>query len=197
MKRNLFFKIFFSYLVIVCLSFFVLDLLIKDEIKKVLTNKIEGELLTYAELIDLSSMQEMTDRFKQIARISGSRVTLVDAQGKVFADSEAEIAGLENHLNRPEIQEARLRGMGKSIRFSQSLGMDMLYIAVPIKDGAVIKGYLRLARSLHEVQNLIEKVYQSIFLALITVAVLSLIIALFISHRLAAPIRAMERFTEN
>jgi two-component system phosphate regulon sensor histidine kinase PhoR len=196
MKRNLFFKIFFSYLVIVCLSFFVLDLLIKDEIKKVLTNKIEGELLTYAELIDLSSMQEMTDRFKQIARISGSRVTLVDAQGKVFADSEAEIAGLENHLNRPEIQEARLRGMGKSIRFSQSLGMDMLYIAVPIKDGAMIKGYVRLARSLREVQNLIEKVYQSIFLALITVAVLSLIIALFISHRLAAPIRAMERFTE-
>ena len=196
MKRNLFLKIFFSYLVIVCLSFFIQDLLIKDEIKKVVTGNIEAELLTYAKLIDLNSAKAMSEQLRQIAQISNSRVTLVDAQGKVFADSEAEIAGLENHLNRPEIQEARLRGMGKSIRFSQSLGMDMLYIAVPIKDGAVIKGYVRLARSLHEVQNLIEKVYQSIFLALITVAVLSLIIALFISHRLAAPIRAMERFTE-
>ena len=88
MKRNLFFKILFSYLVIVCLSFFILDLLIKDEIKKVMTGKIESELLTYAELIDLNSAQKMSEQLKQIARISGSRVTLVDAQGKVFADSE-------------------------------------------------------------------------------------------------------------
>ena len=59
MKRNLFYKIFFSYLVIVCLSFLVLNLLIKDEIKKVMTAKIEGELLTYAELIDLRTAREM------------------------------------------------------------------------------------------------------------------------------------------
>ncbi len=76
------------------------------------------------------------------------RVTLVDAQGKVFADSEKEIALLENHFNRPEVQEARLRGKGKSIRFSQSIGVDMLYVAVPIKDRShrspVMSGWLVL-----------------------------------------------------
>ena len=196
MKRNLFLKIFFSYLFIVFLSFLVLNLLIKDEIKKVLTAKIEAELLTYAELIDLSSAQEMSEQLKQIARISGSRVTLVDAQGRVFADSEKNIAGLENHFNRPELQEARLRGKGKSIRFSQSIGVDMLYVAVPNMSKSQITGYVRLARPLHDVQSVIEKVYQSIFLAIVIVAIISLIIALFISYRLAAPIRAMERFTE-
>ena len=94
----------------------------------------------------------MSDQFRQIARISGSRVTLVDAQGKVFADSEKDIAQLENHFNRPELQEARLRGKGKSIRFSQSMGVDMLYVAVPIKTKAQITGYVRLARPLHDVQ---------------------------------------------
>ena len=196
MKRNLFLKIFCSYLFIVFLSFLVLNLLIKDEIKKVLTAKIEAELLTYAELIDLSSAQEMSEQLKQIARISGSRVTLVDAQGRVFADSEKNIAGLENHFNRPELQEARLRGKGKSIRFSQSIGVDMLYVAVPNMSKSQITGYVRLARPLHDVQSVIEKVYQSIFLAIVIVAIISLIIALFISYRLAAPIRAMERFTE-
>jgi two-component system phosphate regulon sensor histidine kinase PhoR len=195
-KRNLFLKIFCSYLFIVFLSFLVLNLLIKDEIKKVLTAKIEAELLTYAELIDLSSAQEMSEQLKQIARISGSRVTLVDAQGRVFADSEKNIAGLENHFNRPELQEARLRGKGKSIRFSQSIGVDMLYVAIPIKLKSQITGYVRLARPLHDVRSVIEKVYQSIFLAIVIVAIISLIIALFISYRLAAPIRAMERFTE-
>jgi two-component system phosphate regulon sensor histidine kinase PhoR len=195
-KRNLFFKIFFSYLFIVFLSFFVLNFLIKDEIKKVLTAKIEAELLTYAELIDLSSAKEMSEQLRQIARISGSRVTLVDGQGRVFADSEKDVASLENHFSRPELQETRLRGKGKSIRFSQSIGVDMLYVAVPIKTASRITGYVRLARPLHDVQSVIEKVYQSIYLAIVIVAVISLIIALFISYRLAAPIRAMERFTE-
>jgi two-component system, OmpR family, phosphate regulon sensor histidine kinase PhoR len=195
-KRNLFLKIFFSYLFIVFLSFFVLNFLIKDEIKKVLTAKIEAELLTYAELIDLSSAREMSEQLKQIARISGSRVTLVDGQGRVFADSEKNIDELENHFSRPELQEARLRGRGKSIRFSQSIGVDMLYVAIPMKSKSQITGYVRLARPLHDVQSVIEKVYQSIFLAIVIVAIISLIIALFISYRLAAPIRAMERFTE-
>ena len=196
MKRNLFLKIFFSYLVIVCLSFFVLDWLIKDEIKKMMTTKIEGELLAYAELVDLSTAQEMTVQIKQIARISGSRVTLVDAEGRVFADSEKEVAQLDSHLNRPEIQEARLRGAGRSVRYSQTLGVDMLYIAVPIKAKLQITGYVRLARPLHDVQNVTQKVYQSIFLALIIVAALSIIIAFFISYRLVEPIRALERFTQ-
>jgi two-component system phosphate regulon sensor histidine kinase PhoR len=195
-KRNLFLKILFSYLVIICLSFFILDLLIKDEIKKVMTGKIETELLTYAELINLNSAQKMFDQLKQIARISSSRVTLVDAQGKVFADSEKDIAKMENHLNRPELQEARLRGKGKSIRFSSTIGIDMLYVAITLKEGSEIKGYVRLARSLDDVQSMIEKVYQSIFLAMMIVTVIALVIALIFSYRLSAPIRAMERFTE-
>lgn len=88
MKRNLFLKIFFSYLVIICFSFLVLNIFIKDEMRKVMTGKIEGELLTYVELIDLSSARAMSDQLRQIASISGSRVTLVDARGRVFADSD-------------------------------------------------------------------------------------------------------------
>lgn len=196
MNRNLFLKILFSYLIIVCLSFFILDLFVRDEVKKVLTSKIETELFSYAELIDLSSPGKIAEQLKQIAAISNSRVTLIDARGKVFADSEKEAALLENHLNRPEVQEARLRGKGKSVRFSSSIGMDMLYVAVAVKDGPQTAGYIRLARPLHDVQSVIEKVYQSIFLSMMIVAMVSLIIALIFSYRLSAPIRAMERFTE-
>ena len=196
MKRNLFLKILFSYLVIVSLSFFILDLFIKDEIKKVMTDKIEAELFAYAELIDLNSAQKMSDQLQHIARISNSRVTLVDAQGRVLADSEKDITTMENHFSRPELQESRLKGKGKSIRFSQTIGIDMLYVAIPIKSESQITGYIRLARPLHDVKNAIEKIYQSIFLAMMIVAGIAFMIALFFSYRLAAPIRAMERFTE-
>jgi two-component system phosphate regulon sensor histidine kinase PhoR len=195
-KRNYFLKIFFSYLVIISLSFFVLDQLIRDKIRHQMIETIEKEMLAYAELVDLSLPAEISGRIKQIARISGTRVTLVDADGKVFADSEKEIAGLENHLNRPEIQEARLRGSGRSIRYSQTLMVDTLYVAVPMKAGHRIVGYVRLARPLHDVQQAAETIVRSIFLAMSLIVILSLVIALVVSYRLTAPIRAMEHFTQ-
>jgi len=195
-KRSLFLKIFFSYLVILFCSFFILNIFIKDEIREVMTGKIEAELLTEAELIDLGSARAMSEQMSQIAKISGARVTLVDAKGQVFADSEKDIAKLENHFHRPEIQEARLKGKGRSTRFSQSLGVEMLYVAIPIKDRKQAAGYVRLARPLHDVQKMIDTVYSSIFLTMMIVSVVSLIVALFISYKLARPIRMLEHFTE-
>jgi len=163
-KKNLFYKIFFSYLVIIFLSFFLLDVFMRSEVKDVLTSQIETELFSYSQLVNLTSSGKAYEQLKQIAKISNSRVTLIDARGKVFADSEKDAALLENHLNRPEVQEARLRGTGKSVRYSNSIGIDMLYVAVAVKDGNEITGYIRLARPLHEVRNIIDKVYQYIFL---------------------------------
>ena len=196
MKRNLFLKILFSYLVIISVSFFVLHLLVKDQLSKMMTAGIEQELMHYAELVDLSAPRAMSAHLQQISKISKSRVTLVNERGVVFADSEKEIAGLENHLFRPEIQEARLKGVGKSVRYSNTLGVNTLYVAVVIKNGSKISGYVRLARPLHDVQGAVEQVYQSIFLAMLIGALASLAIALFFSHRLAAPIRTMEEFTQ-
>ncbi len=196
MKRSLFAKIFFSYLVIIILSFFVLNVFIRDEIKEFMTAKIERELLADTELINLNPTEKLSAQVQRIAEIADARVTLVDARGVVSADSEKDVTVMENHLNRPEIQEARLRGTGSSMRYSQTLGVEMIYVAVPIKAGGRITGYVRLARPLHDVQNVISKVYRSFFVSMIVVAALSLIIALIYSYRLSRPIKAMEQFTE-
>lgn len=196
MRRSLFYKILFSYLVIICISFFLLDIFMRDEVKNVLTARIENELFSYAKMIDLTSSGKASGQVKQMARISNARVTLIDTHGRVFADSEKEIRLLENHLNRPEVQEARLKGSGKSVRFSNSLGIDMLYVAIAVSNGKELTGYIRLARPLHDVQNVIDKVYQYILLTIFIVAVIALGIALFFSYRLYEPINTMKQFTE-
>jgi len=195
-KKNLFYKIFFSYLVIICLSFFLLDILMRDEVKSVLTSQIEEELFSHSGLLKLASPEKASENIRQIAKISDCRITLIDAKGKVFADSEKDALLLENHLNRPEVQEARLKGKGKSVRFSNSIGTDMLYVAVAVQDSKGITGYIRLARPLYAVQNIIDKVYQYILISIFIVAVISLLIALFFSFRLYEPIKTMEQFTE-
>jgi two-component system, OmpR family, phosphate regulon sensor histidine kinase PhoR len=196
MKRHLFYKIFGTYLILIILSVFVLHLFVRDEIKKTLTAKIEEELTTDAALIDLNSPQKISEQLNQISKLSKSRITIIDVKGIVTADSERSIEGLENHLNRPEVQESRVRGKGRSIRFSSSIGVDMLYIAIPIKDNSIITGYIRLARPLYEVRQSIENVTGIIFKATLVILAFSIILALLFSYWLTAPIKKMEKFTE-
>jgi two-component system, OmpR family, phosphate regulon sensor histidine kinase PhoR len=62
----------------------------------------------------------------------GYRVTLIDSTGVVVGDAEFGPEArrrLENHLDRPEIVEARSRGLGTSHRHSTSAGDDELYVA--------------------------------------------------------------------
>jgi len=196
MKSRLFLKVFGTYFIIVILSLSVVTLLVSGEIRKSMIAKIEDELTTDARIIDLNSIKEIKTKIKQMADISNSRVTLIAETGKVLADSERDVAMLENHLNRPEIQEARVKGKGRATRFSKTVGVDMLYVALSLKSGPDIIGYVRLARPLYEVKHSVEKVYQSFFTAILLILPFSLIIAFIFSYRLIAPVKAMEQFTE-
>ena len=80
---------------------------------------------------------------------SETRITIIAADGKVLADSHYDITEMDNHRNRPEISEAiRSRSSGNEIRYSETIGEEMLYYAVPIIDTGEIIGILRTARPL-------------------------------------------------
>ena len=81
------------------------------------------------------------------APAAGARVTLIAADGVVLGDSEAEPATMENHAGRPEVAPA-LAGdaAGSSMRHSATVDQDLLYVAVPIRDGGRIVGVARVAR---------------------------------------------------
>ena len=61
---------------------------------------------------------------------SGARVTVIDNTGRVLADSQHDPETMENHSNRPEVQQAFASGEGQSVRHSATLGRDLVYRAV-------------------------------------------------------------------
>jgi len=89
-----------------------------------------------------------------LAKNSGYRVTLVDAAGRVAADTRAESSAMENHLDRPEIAGALAGEASWSRRRSATTGEWMLYAASPLRsaDGAV-KGALRLSLPLPDLME--------------------------------------------
>jgi two-component system phosphate regulon sensor histidine kinase PhoR len=77
--------------------------------------------------------QKEIDRFvKSVDSLLNLRITLVAPDGKVFAESRSDAFLLENHRNRPEIQQAINDGEGWSIRFSKTLNTDYIYFAKKI-----------------------------------------------------------------
>lgn len=196
MKTRLFYKIFGTYLVILVLAMAVMYFLVGQQIKRGLEDQIERELLTHGKIIDLGSRNEIESRLFQLAKITQSRVTLIDDKGRVLADSDEEASRMGDHMRRPEIEEAKVRGTGRSTRYSDTLGEEMMYVALAVRERGGISGYIRLARPLVEVRKITEAFNRILFNSFLLIIISSLFIAFLFSYKLSAPIRDMEQYTD-
>jgi len=186
MRVSNFLKVFVSYLILVLLAIAVLDFFLTPKIQDIMTENIEDDMLGIVKITTLIPRENLIMKAPEIAKQLNIRVTLIDSAGRVISDSQAEARQMDNHLNRPEIQQARSEGRGKATRFSTTLQESMLYVALPIKDNDEIKGYIRLARPLVEVRRSLDYLYQSIYLTLYIIAIPSLLLALIFSRIFAS-----------
>jgi two-component system phosphate regulon sensor histidine kinase PhoR len=143
-RLSLFWKIFGSFLAIIVLTALLAGWLANARIVEdvehetgatlhtqlVLLQEIFGDAFTGA---DDPALQE---RVRGLGKRIGTRITLVDATGRVLADSSKDPVGMENHGNRPEVLASRTAESGRSSRYSATLGMQMMYVARRIeRDG--------------------------------------------------------------
>ena len=103
---------------------------------------------TYADILNHPSQSDESG-----GRI-GARVTFVYFNGVVAGESETDYTEMENHSNRKEIKEAIAGKVGKDIRFSKTLQMNFLYIAIPLQSSQVV---IRVSVPLVELK-LIDKI---------------------------------------
>lgn len=102
--------------------------ILKDEIQQ------EADYIEAAVSISGVSYLEDMDEVRE-----NTRVTLIADSGEVLYDSGKREEDLENHLDRPEIQEALKTGNGHDVRRSETLDQDMFYYAVKLDDGTVLR----------------------------------------------------------
>ena len=75
------------------------------------------------------------------------RLTIIDVDGTVLADTEADPAAMENHADRSEVRQAALTGWGEALRPSESVGVTMLYEAKRFADGMVGRASMNVSSS--------------------------------------------------
>ncbi|HEX9021788.1 MAG TPA: ATP-binding protein, partial [Nitrospirota bacterium] len=85
---------------------------------------------------------------RQFKEQTGYRVTVIAPDGRVLGDSDKESSQMENHLGRPEIQQALTKGSGMSMRHSATLNEELLYAATRVTRDGKIVGFVRLSKQL-------------------------------------------------
>jgi len=109
-----------------------------------------------------ASPAELDAEADALGQLISARVTFIADDGTVVGDSQlsaAELRTLENHANRPEIIAARQQGVGVSRRYSDTLDIDMLYVAVPVQNPETpALAEVRLALPLTEIREQLSAV---------------------------------------
>lgn len=100
------------------------------------------------------TVSELDAEADHLGALTGTRVTLIARDGRVVGDSSETpegVAAMENHARRPEVVEARRAGLGRAERHSDTLNIDMLYVAVPVEHPGI--GFVRIALPLTDVRH--------------------------------------------
>lgn len=164
-------------------------------------NVMETRLTETAQLIrlDIETLEDFQAiknqrKFNGFSKWTNSRLTVVDKDGQVYFDSELNSSTMKNHANRPEIQGALEGRATMSRRFSKSLDVNMIYVAIPIEVDGEIIGAIRNSMPLHTLKNvsniLINDMAISIFITLLTG---SLIFYILIKN-IVKPLKATTEF---
>jgi two-component system, OmpR family, phosphate regulon sensor histidine kinase PhoR len=147
--------------------------------------------------LTLSSPDELQNFCRQVGRQATMRITVVAPDGTVLADSNENPANMDNHANRPELMTAFMGKTGSSIRFSRTLGQNMLYIAIPLAEsnGRLI-GTLRLAVSISAMERTLKSMYLKVFAGCIFVIVFAALVTLLVSRKISRPLEVMTQGAE-
>ena len=188
MKLALRWKITLAFALVSAVILALLYVYLHGAVRHSETRLLTASLLTQARLISdhLPALAPPSPALQDWARALDTRIdarlTIIGGDGVVLADSREDPAAMANHADRPERLQALAQGSGSALRFSDTLKMDMLYVAIPVgepSDGAA--PVLRLARPLVEVyaaQASLQRVLLVIFLwAMAAVWALGLLLA--------------------
>ena len=165
-----------------------LDLSLPAFLSAKIHSDLERDARFVAALVQRTSVPELNTAVRVWAKDTGLRITVIQRDGTVIAESEKPLAQLDNHLNRPEVQSALQNGVGSVTRPSDTIHVDLLYVAV--FDSNQIS---RVALPLDNIAETVRQVRRTIAGASAIVGLIALPLIFWLALRTSEPIETMRR----
>ena len=175
MTKKIFHSIFTVALVVLLASIGIATSFLYNYFNVSQVNQLKAELSLVADTVNEVGV-EYFEKFNSTV----FRFTVVDADGTVLYDTQANTNEMENHAEREEIIEAFRTGAGSSARNSYTLMKKTFYEAVLLENGDV----LRISVS----QLTIGALMLSMLPAIIAIILVAAVLAIILSHAMAKKI---------
>ena len=203
-KPTLLRRLFGGYVVIILLLTIIITVLISRQVSDSSMQDLKGNLSVraqlIAELIKPHLLNEATypapELQSLIVRLGSqisSRLTVINQQGIVLADSIKSPELMDNHANRAEIIIASNDNNGTAARFSQTLKQEMIYYALKIKGQSDVLGYVRVSLSLNIVDKKLAQLKTAVLLSAIIAGVVALIFGFSFFRTVSAPLKKISQ----
>ena len=137
-----------------------------------------------------SSLAALVDSAAATVR---GRVLVVDARGRVLADSAGAAARGASYADRPEVRAALRGARPQRVRHSASARADLLATAVPVTRLGHVAGAVRITQNVASVRRAVNRTTAELAFVAATVLLAGLLAAAVIAAQISRPIRRLER----
>jgi two-component system phosphate regulon sensor histidine kinase PhoR len=202
MLRSLRLRTAAAYVLLIVAAFAGLGLYILGKVEGDFRKSVEADLTSQAQmaknlvepLVQQGAPPAAFDQFaKQLGAQTDTRITIIAPDGTVLGDSEADPATMENHLSRPEVQEAIRTGQGKSDRHSATLGTNFTYIATSVTADGNVVGIVRVARPTAAVDSSVSDITRSILIGVVATAAAAAVLGLLVGSAITRPLSRLAK----
>ncbi len=193
-------QIFFTLMLFVVVLFVLTAIITVRLVEKQQTESIRQTLLDEAETVAAMLNERSQPRsilVNQLEQTTGARITFIATDGTVIADSDADARRMDNHGKRPEIIDAGKQRFGSDIRTSSTTGIKMIYVAIALPTSGANEGYLRLSKSLSEVEAASTKIVSQLLLALLILFIVGALVSWRIARSLSQPVHELREVAEH
>jgi two-component system phosphate regulon sensor histidine kinase PhoR len=200
-------RIAVPYVVLILVTTVGLTLYVTNQLRGSRMGDLEQKMLADAQIMADAAEPRLRDEpdiemlgglAARWAQITDARVTIIGTDGVVLGESHHNPATMDNHLERPEVRQARAAGKGSSIRYSQTVGYRLLYTAVPIlsDQGDETVGYMRAAIPLREIDAEVNDTRRMVLTGALLSALLAILVAIVVAERITRPVRRLTGVAE-
>jgi len=195
MKKSRFFRLSIIYItLIVLLSVIALILLTSLVKNQYISNKVENMTdfsyvikKTVKPFFEQQDWDGLDEFITEIFQETDIRISIIHINGQVLAESQKNPQEMESHINRPEIKAALGGEESQIVRYSTTTREDMLYFSTPIQLKENIVAAIRLSIFLDDIQNILAKLRNTIFIIAMTLMLLAIVVSYYISKVFAIP----------
>jgi two-component system phosphate regulon sensor histidine kinase PhoR len=200
-KKKLLWHLFFSYLFITIICLIAVTWYASSSSRSFFLKNMKSDLKERSVLmseqfrahLDPVDKREIDRICKDLGYSVSTRFTVILPSGIVVGDSVEDPSRMDNHLDRPEVIAALNDGLGVSERYSPTVGVKLLYVAIPLRQSGRTLAVVRTSVPFDEVEGAVRTIQMRILLAGLIIGAIGVVLSFFLSHRIRRPIEEIKR----